>query len=152
MNMWIPQREAIGEDQIIDTAANDDRCDQLTESLCRFIFGSVVDAVHRSNQSIPLNETEGWYSPSEKDKDIPGDDVCGIPEPLLDHDQNLSYLFASLAQLQKNETNQGDLLEFSPFVKKRIVQRLLSTVLHPSSLREMASKIMKEINGQVEEN
>jgi hypothetical protein len=149
MNMWIPQTENLEDEAFDAIVANDDRCDQLTESLCRFIFGSILDAVH---QSIPLDETEGWYNPSEKDKDTANDEVCAIPKPLLDHDQNLSYVFASLARLKEKGTSEDHdfLPEFSPFVKKRIVQALLSTVLHPSSLRKMAAHISEDMGDRLD--
>jgi hypothetical protein len=187
INMWIPQKEneeaaeaeaAEGTGDGKASLGHDDRYDQITESLCRFIFGSVLDAVYHSNQTIPLDDTEGWYSPSEKSNDnemttaATTDRQDSLPPSLVDHDQNLSYLFASLAQLTPTQTlteqqqqqqkmngmNEEDenlnsvSEELSPVLKKRILQSLLSTLLHPSSLREAATQILQVMHRQVTES
>lgn len=138
--MWIPQDSSahIGHSGE-SLAPNDDKWDQFTEAICRFLYGSVMDAFQRSNQGIPLGECEGWYSPSEK-SDSNNEDAP-IPPDLIDHDQNLEYLFITLANLCSIHPT-----DISSDTKKRILQVLLASMLHPNRLEETATTIIESVN------
>jgi hypothetical protein len=153
MNMWIRERNTDLETTISTVEAGgvgkDDRWDSLTESLCTFLFGSVLDSVRQCNQSIPLGVTAGWFSPSEMSDET---DQHGLPEDLLDHQQNFNYVLTALSELlhEQDEERQSQEIEerFSPEMKKRTAQILLSTILQPNVLREAAVKILNDLRSQ----
>jgi hypothetical protein len=153
MNMWIPERDEDIETTLTKVeageVAKDDRWDSLTESLCTFLFGSILDSVRQSDQSIPLGVTAGWYSPSEMSQET---DPNGLPLDTLDHQQNFNYILTTLSELvheqdDENLTEQQIIDEerFSPEMKKKIAQILLSTILQPKIVQEAAIKILREV-------
>lgn len=133
----------------------DDRWDQFTESLCRFIFGTILDGIKQSKHSIPVGERDGWYSPSESTGD---EGINEIPRDLIDHDQNLTHVFTTLNRIinDNNNSNNKNLSsiyednEIKPEIKKRILQQLLSTILHPKSLQSIGENMIDKLNQQSE--
>lgn len=138
MNMWIPQHEP----QSTRIDVKDDGWDQFTEALCRFLFGSVMDTLQQSHHDVPISDMDGWYSPSENDKDLDEDNV--VPRYLVDHELNLSYVFTTLAHILSVDPD-----DFTPLMKKKILQVLLRSVLHPKGLQDAAKAIVDAISRDI---